>query len=238
MHAETQTAAGGATCPRCTTPFTPARTNQRYCSTRCQKAATRNHARGSRSIHASPEVARQMLDRFDRLQDLNATFYATRPDLRLPLLKGWLDAARAGDRRLAEVLTCPRFYRRDQPRADKAAVCHHRSLGYPPVPCLADWLAQRLLGCRVWEWVNGSAKEPETGELPGLPPIRSTLLTCPEEPPLVRVKLDTRAFMNGLREMRAGVLAAVPVPTNLPGIVRARYMAQEVHRPRTWRLAG
>lgn len=38
-------------------------------------------------------------------------------------------------------------------------------LGLPPVPMLADRSCGWLRDCRVWEWVNGSAPEPETGEV-------------------------------------------------------------------------
>ena len=104
-----------------------------------------------------------MLDLLDALSDLNEAYYQTPPEDRLPQLKRWLDEARSGNRRLAPLLTCPRFFRLDQTTGEKETICYRRSREYPPVPFLADRFTQRFLDCRVWEWISGQAPEPETG---------------------------------------------------------------------------
>lgn len=152
---------GQISCAKCGTDFTPSRRDQRYCSRPCQRHASR----GSRTVADSPEKSRRMLDLLDALSDLNEAYYQTPPEDRLPQLKRWLDEARSGNRRLASILTCPRFFRLDQTTGEKETICYRRSREYPPVPFLADRFAQRFLDCRGWEWISGQAPEPETGEI-------------------------------------------------------------------------
>lgn len=152
-------------CPGCGIPFQPSKRNQRYCLPSCQKKASRNSARGSTSASDSPD--RRYVKRRQRatLAWLNETYYATPPGARLALLKAWLDAARGGDTHLRGVLSRPDFAKADHDRA----TCFRNSRAYPPVPYLADRFSQRLLNCRVWDWVSGCAGEPETGEVENSP---------------------------------------------------------------------
>jgi hypothetical protein len=94
---------------------------------------------------------------------LNETYYGTRPDERLGLLKDWLDQARDGNTALRRVLSRPEFYAPDKDEEEK--VCFRQCWAYPPVPLLADLFCIDFRDCRVWKWVNGSADEPETGEV-------------------------------------------------------------------------
>ncbi|WP_444455028.1 hypothetical protein ACTTAI_06765 [Rhodobacter capsulatus] len=147
-------------CPRCGASFKP-RSNKTYCTSTCAKAATRNRTRGPR-VDASDDRYRNYRS-FGRLHWLNETYYTTPPGARLGLLKGWLDAARAGNAHLAHVLTNPMFFAPADEK--KKSVSFRGKRAYPPVPFLADMYCRKLLGCRVWQWTNGSAPEPETGEL-------------------------------------------------------------------------
>lgn len=147
-------------CPRCGSSFQPRRTNQIYCHRKCQKTATHNANRGSRSASESPERRHEKRRQRATLAWLNETFYGTKPGLRLGLLKEWLDYAREGETGLRAVLSRPDF--RD---VNDLGVHHRRNVAYPPVPYLADLFCQRLLGCRVWDWVHDRAIEPETGEV-------------------------------------------------------------------------
>lgn len=151
------------TCPKCQASFQPKRKNQYYCSTKCQK----NASRGSRETYKSPS------QRYDNHRDwhllhwLNETYYGTPPRDRLGLIKDWLDAARAGDTRLRRVLANPTFR---QGHRDERNIYFRRCWAYSPVPLVADVFCLRLRNCRVWEWVNGTATEPETGEVTYNPP--------------------------------------------------------------------
>lgn len=147
-------------CPRCGAAFKP-RSNKTYCTNKCAKAATRNQSRGPRS--RSRDERYRNYRAFDLLGRLNERYYGTPPGERLGLLKNWLDAARFGQTSLGCVLANPEFFApKDE---DKRRVCFRRNRCYPPVSFLADHYCRTLLGCRVWEWVNGNAKEPRTGEV-------------------------------------------------------------------------
>lgn len=148
-------------CPHCGATFAPKRTNQRYCAQPCQKAATRNAARGPRTTADSPDRRHEKRLQWATLGYLNETFYGTPQEQRHGLLKEWLDLARSGDTTLRAALTRPDFCK----WTDNARACFRRSLAYPPVPYLALRFCQRLLGCNVVDWVHGRAGEPETGEV-------------------------------------------------------------------------
>lgn len=147
-------------CPRCGITFQPKRRNQRYCTTDCQKKASRNSARGSTSATDSADRRHTKRRQRATLAWLNETYYTTPPGQRLGLLKEWLDTGRAGDTQMKSVLTRPDFLRRQEQGA-----CFRYNLAYPPVPYLADRFAKRFLGCTSGEWLSGRAAEPETGEV-------------------------------------------------------------------------
>lgn len=148
-------------CSGCGQPFTPKRTNQRYCTPPCQKAATRNTARGPRTTAESPSRRHEKRLQWATLAFLNETLYGHPVGQRLGLLRDWLDRARAGDTTLRAALTRPDFCK----WTDNSRACFRSSLAYPPVPYLTHKYCQKLLGCTVADWVHGRASEPETGEV-------------------------------------------------------------------------
>jgi uncharacterized C2H2 Zn-finger protein len=152
-------------CPCCDQLFNQRRTNQRYCTPSCQKAATHNTSRGPRTTAESPAKKLEKRRQWATLIYLNETFYGTPPGYRLGLLKDWLDRARMGDTTLRAALVRPSFTK----LKDNTRVCFRRCLAYPSVPHMAQRYCQRLLACNVSDWVYGRADEPDTGEIcPGL----------------------------------------------------------------------
>lgn len=89
-------------CPACGKHFTPARTNQEYCSRFCQKKATRHAARGLRHLE---NFARDELEAA-RARDLREMLYSAPPHERLGIMKDILDAAQH-DGGLRNILTRP-----------------------------------------------------------------------------------------------------------------------------------
>ena len=148
------------TCPNCRTLFHAKRPNQSYCGRTCQKNATRGPRAGNLSSDQRDDNRRD----WSLLCWLNKTYYNTRPDERLGLVKDWLDAARDGDARLGRVLSKPAYR---APYKDDRIIFFRRCWAYPPVPLMADLFCQKLRRCRVWEWVNGSAPEPDSKEVTG-----------------------------------------------------------------------
>ena len=192
------------TCPRCGATFKP-RSNKIFCTRDCARATTRNSTRGPRA-NASDERYRNYRS-FGRLHWLNETYYTTPPGARLGLLKSWLDMARAGNAHLAHVLANPMFFAPEEDR--KRGVCFRGKRVYPPVPFLADRYCRRLLGCRVWQWTNGTAPEPETGEVMNASPekrpsgIRSkTTKLRKDEAPRTYVHRDSHSFLSWVRTLR------------------------------------
>ncbi len=108
-----------------------------------------------------------------RLFWLNETFYGTPPGERLGLLMAWLKEARGGNTHLRSVLANPAFFA--PPKDQRKKVSFRRSRAYPPVPFLADRMCRRRLGCRVWERVDGTAANPDTGEVIGAANPPSTI---------------------------------------------------------------
>lgn len=149
---------------KCRDLFTPDRRNQRYCRPRCQKNATRGSQ--AADVHHGQRYTNRR--EWALLKWLNERYYGTRPDERLGLLQGWLDDAREGNTALRRVLSRPEFF---TPARDSYAAYFRRCWAYPPVPMAADFFCIGLRDCRVWEWVNGTAPEPETGEVITNPPL-------------------------------------------------------------------
>jgi len=92
----------------------------------------------------------------------------------------------------------------------KKSVCFRGKRAYPPVPFLADRYCRRLLGCRVWQWTNGTAPEPATGEVETTPRakrpsgIRSetTNRGKEKETRTIYVSQDPEAFLKWLKAQR------------------------------------
>lgn len=75
------------TCPKCKEAFVPARSNQKYCSSACQKAATRNVSRGPRQIAVNMEERRRHDIRTGRIQGLSDAFFTTPPAYRAEFME-------------------------------------------------------------------------------------------------------------------------------------------------------
>lgn len=146
-------------CPGCGTAYKPRRRNQRYCSRACQKNATR----GPRTADASPSRQYDLRRKRALLEWLNTTYYGTPPADRPYVLRGWMDDARRDRGLLRQVFATPGFF--NPPLDDRRRVSFHRCWEYPPVPFIADRYCALTLDCRVWQWVNRAAQEPETGEV-------------------------------------------------------------------------
>jgi hypothetical protein len=82
-------------CPKCATDFVQARSNQRYCSSRCAKAATRNATRGPRTVAESAQEARRQEQRSGQLLSLSNTFFETHPRYRAAFLVDLIAEARS-----------------------------------------------------------------------------------------------------------------------------------------------
>ena len=88
-----------AACPKCATPFVPARSNQTYCSKQCQK----NASRGPRTIATSVEERRRHESRIGRLQGLSDALFETPPKDRTSFMVALINEGR----RKAELRGCP-----------------------------------------------------------------------------------------------------------------------------------
>lgn len=93
---------------------------------------------------------------------MNETYYGTRPDDRPDLLRRWMDAARENGGLLRQVFATPDFF--SPGRDDRRRVSFRRCCEYPPVPYVADCYCVAVLECRIWQWVNGIAETPASGE--------------------------------------------------------------------------
>jgi hypothetical protein len=92
------------TCPKCMTDFVRARSNQKYCSRLCAKAATRNATRGPRTVAERAEEARRQELRAGRMLSLANSFYETHVRFRAAFLVDLITEAR-GNAELREWLT-------------------------------------------------------------------------------------------------------------------------------------
>ena len=82
------------TCPRCAIGFIPSRSNQKFCSRICQKAASLHATRLPRTIADSPEERRRQRGRSGRLKGLSEAFYGTLPTYRAPFMVALIAEAR------------------------------------------------------------------------------------------------------------------------------------------------
>lgn len=88
-------------CPRCQFAFVPSRSNQKYCSRPCQKAATLHTARGPRTKADSAEERRRQEGRKNRLRGLSAAFFGTSPAYRAEFMEKLIAEGR-GNRELRQ----------------------------------------------------------------------------------------------------------------------------------------
>lgn len=103
-------------CPKCLCTFTQKRKNQRYCSRPCQKSATNNAARGSRTIAESPAARRTRERRKARVKGLSDALYETPPRYRAEYLQRLIAMARRNSelRRLVTKREMLRSWVRDE----------------------------------------------------------------------------------------------------------------------------
>ncbi|WP_210880189.1 hypothetical protein [Roseovarius autotrophicus] len=99
-------------CPKCQAEFAPKRSNQTYCSTACQKAASRNSARGTRKA----EDRRANEEHHARVHALTEMIYAVPVTERLGVMQHILSHV-STDACLRRVLTDPKLLR-EPPRGD------------------------------------------------------------------------------------------------------------------------
>lgn len=139
-----------AVCPKCSTEFTPKRTNQIYCARTCQKAATRHTARGNRSR----ENTDRSLRHFERSQRLFEMIFTTPPSDRLGTMQYILSFIPV-DSGLRNILTDPGLLS-ERPRVD----------GRKNIAKAADAYTKKFYGVSISTYV----RKARTGaELEGVP---------------------------------------------------------------------
>ncbi len=99
-------------CPGCSAAFAPKRSNQRYCSSGCQRRSSRNSSRGSRSTENRQRSRRH----YERVHRLTEMIYSAPPQERLGVMKHILDFV-PHDAGLRNILTDHELHRQT-PRSD------------------------------------------------------------------------------------------------------------------------
>ncbi len=149
-------------CPRCQVDFLPGRKNQKYCSQPCQKSASRNAARGTRTVDASPDLRRRSLVHYDTAMRLAEMVYTAPPNKRLGLMSDLIRRARGGDRKLRNILTDPTLLRASPD--DKSLFFRRAPASYRTIAQAADAYCRMFWGQGVRAVVSGECPEPPTGE--------------------------------------------------------------------------
>lgn len=162
-------------CPKCEGPFIRARSNQKYCSNRCAKAATRNAARGPRTVADSPELRLRSRRHYGRAMDLAETLYGAPVGERLGIMADLIQAARDHDAELRNILTDPRLLSAS-PREELHLFFRRSPQSYRTIAQAANAYCQKFWGQGVKAVVADRCPEPPTGEgedLEGHQPRRS-----------------------------------------------------------------
>jgi hypothetical protein len=130
-------------CPGCCTPFTPKRSNQKFCSRGCQ----RNAARGSRKA----ENKERSWKHYERAQRLAEMVYSTPPQERLGVMKHILSFI-PQDAGLRNILTDPELHM-EPPRADNRM----------NIAKAANAYTQRFYGLSIRKYMSAirDGKQPE-----------------------------------------------------------------------------
>ena len=97
-------------CPKCSEAFMSKRSNQTYCSTQCQKSASRNAARGDRVF----EKRRKNEDHFIRAEWLSYDMNRMSPAKQRKMILALLEAASGANRALRDILLDPRLLKADR----------------------------------------------------------------------------------------------------------------------------
>lgn len=152
-----------AACLGCTAPFIPARSNQRYCTPKCQKATTRNTARGPRNVTNSSTERTRARYHNARAKELAVALYSLPPFERLGFMHDLIEAARDHDAHLRGILTDPRLL---SAPPEKAHLFFRRCpASYRTIAQAADAYCRRFWGYGAPDVVHSRCPEPETGEV-------------------------------------------------------------------------
>lgn len=149
-------------CPKCGVDFLPARSNQRYCSRECQKATTRNTARGSRKTTESNEERQRSARHYNRARWLAHDLYALPPNTRLGFMAELIEAAREHDAQLRSILTDPVLL--SAGREDKGLFHRRAPSSYKTIAQAAHAYCRKFWGHGVKDVVYRRCPDPETGE--------------------------------------------------------------------------
>lgn len=151
-----------AACPKCAATFSPRRKDQRYCSKPCAKAATRNAARGPRTVDFSPELRRRSRMHYDKAMRLAEMVYTMPPNKRLGFMADLIRLAREGERTLRNILTDPTLLRASPD--DEGLFFRRSPASYRTISQTADAYCRKFWGAGVKAVVTGECLEPPTGE--------------------------------------------------------------------------
>jgi hypothetical protein len=171
-------------CPKCDVEFVPSRSNQKYCSRPCAKAATRNTARGPRNVAESQELRCRARSHNSRAMGLAARLYTTPPRERLGLMSTLIMAARQHDTELRNILTDPRLLSAS-PIEDKRFFFRKAPASYRTIAQAANAYCQMFWGHGVKDVVRNKCPEPPTGvadDIDGHKPVASTVVAMPIKP--------------------------------------------------------
>lgn len=135
-------------CPKCNEEFTPKRTNQQYCSSQCQKSASRNTARGPRDTEHQLANAYH----YSRALDLADLLYSAPIGDRLGIMKAILEAAIEHDSGLRRILTDPKLLRANP---TEKHLFHRRASGsFKTISQAANAYTQKFCGVSIQTYLR------------------------------------------------------------------------------------
>ncbi|MDB4112057.1 hypothetical protein N9571_05845 [Yoonia sp.] len=154
-------------CPTCKLRFEPKRSNHKYCTTSCQK----NASRGSRKTE---NKSRNELH-YGRALDLAELIYASPPNKRLGIMKMILEAARGEDAALRNILRDPKLL--GAAPTDKHLFYRRCPSSYRTISQAADAYCRKFFGLSVTAYLKDGfegehevARTIDYGSVPRLKP--------------------------------------------------------------------
>lgn len=187
---------GQVACPQCSTPFTPRRKDQKFCTRLCAKAGSRNAKRGSQKIADNRYVARLADMQRSRAFLLNDALYCKPPTERPAFMEAILRAAREDDGHLRRILSDRR------PSWDMGS----DYAGRPNLPRTLDDYCQRTRnGARLWQVVDPGWTDDATviRPLACYRDIWTDPDSGPAHLPAAYVQHDPTEFLARIRALRA-----------------------------------
>lgn len=182
-------------CPHCSTPFTPRRKDQKFCTRPCAKAASRNAKRGSQKIADNRYAARLADMQRSRAFLLNDALNCRPPTERPAFMETLLRAAREDDGHLRRILSDRR------PLWDMGA----DYAGRPNLSRTLDDYCQRTRnGARLWQ-VIASDWTDEAAVIRPLARHRDIWTdpdSGPEHLPATYIAQDPAEFLARIRALR------------------------------------